>query len=168
MKRLRAHTSQRQNGAVLVVSLIMLAVLTLFVISMIKTSIIELKIGGASQTAAANLAAAESAIDNFLSLNSGRFAPNWLTAVGPAGPVGGSFNYSTLSNAYGAPGSAVIVVANQIGCGAPRTIGQSIGSQSLQAVQFDVAATATGGLGTGGSAVVHQGVQALAPSGACL
>ena len=39
------HTGlpRRQRGAVLVVSLIMLAVLTLFVISMIKTSVIELK-----------------------------------------------------------------------------------------------------------------------------
>ena len=89
----------RQRGAVLVVSLIMLAVLTLFVISMIKTSIVELKIGGVSQTAASNLSAADSAIDNFLALNSGRFAPNWLTAVGAAGPVAGSFAYSTAVTA---------------------------------------------------------------------
>jgi Tfp pilus assembly protein PilX len=167
MKFRRTCAVRHERGAVLVVSLIMLAVLTLFVISMIKTSIIELKIGGASQTAAINRAAAESAIENFLSLNSGRFAPSWLTAIGPAGPVAGSLNYTTALSAYGAAGSAVILVANQIGCGATRRIGESIGQQSLQAVQFDVAATATGGLGTGGAAVIHQGVQALAPSGAC-
>ena len=37
-------STQRQTGAVLVVSLIMLAVMTLFVISMLKTSVLELKL----------------------------------------------------------------------------------------------------------------------------
>ena len=49
----------RQRGAVLVVSLIMLAVLTLFVISMLKTAVVELKIGGVSQTTALNVSAAD-------------------------------------------------------------------------------------------------------------
>jgi hypothetical protein len=166
MKHLRSRLARRERGAVLVVSLIMLAVLTLFVISMIKTSIIELKIGGVSQTAAINLSAADAAVDNFLSLNSGRFAPSWLTAVGAAGPVVGSFAYTAANSAYGALGSSVAIVANQLACGAPKRIGEQIGPQSLQAVQFDVAATATGTLGTG-VAVVHQGVQSLAPSGSC-
>lgn len=163
------HTGlpRRERGAVLVVSLIMLAVLTLFVISMIKTSIIELKIGGSSQTAAINLAAADSALDNFLALNGGRFAPGWLTLTGAAGPVAGSFGYTAANSAYGALGSSVVVVANQIACGAWSQIGTMFGAMSLQAVQFDLAATATGSLGTGGTAVVHQGVQAAAPSGAC-
>jgi hypothetical protein len=156
-----------QRGAVLIVSLIMLAVLTLFVISMIKTSIIELKIGGVSQTAAINMSAADAGIDNFLSLNSGRFAPNWLTAVGAAGPVAGSLSYSAAQSAYGALGTSVAVAAVQLSCGAPKRIGEQIGPTSLQAVQFDVAATATGGLGTGGVVVTHQGVQTLAPSGSC-
>ena len=163
------HTGlpRRQRGAVLVVSLIMLAVLTLFVISMIKTSIIELKIGGSSQVATINLAAADAAVDNFLALNGGRFAPNWLGAVGPAGPVAGSFNYTAANSAYGALGSAVVVVAVQLSCGAWSQIGTMFGAMSLQAVQFDLAATATGGIGTAGSAVVHQGVQAAAPGGSC-
>lgn len=156
-----------QRGAVLVVSLIMLAVLTLFVISMIKTSIIELKIGGVSQTAALNMSAADSAIDNFLSVNSGRFAPNWLTAAGAAGPVAGSMSYSAAQSAYGALGASVVLAAVQIKCGAPKRIGEQIGKEALQAVQFDVAATATGGIGTGGVVVTHQGVQTLAPSGSC-
>jgi hypothetical protein len=165
------HTAlpRRERGAVLVVSLIMLAVLTLFVISMIKTSIIELKIGGASQTAAINLAAADAAIDNFMALNGGRFAPSWLTSVVPATmPVAGSFNYTAANNAYGALGSSVVVTAIQISCGAWSQIGTMFGAMSLQAVQFDLASTATGGLGTAGSAVVHQGVQAAAPAGACI
>ena len=158
---------RRERGAVLVVSLIMLAVLTLFVISMIKTSVIELKIGGSSQIAAINLAAADAAIDNFLALNGGRFAPGWLAAAGASGPVAGSFNYTAANSAYGALGSSVIVTAVQLSCGAWSQIGTMFGAMSLQAVQFDLASTATGGLGTAGTAVVHQGVQAAAPSGAC-
>jgi hypothetical protein len=145
----------------------MLAVLTLFVISMLKTSIIELKIGGASQTVAMNISAAESSIDNFLSLNSGRFAPNWLSALGAAGPVAGSMSYTAAAGAYGALGTSVTLAANQILCGAPKQIGVQIGTNSLQAVQFDVAAIAAGALGIGGATIVHQGVQTLAPSGSC-
>jgi Tfp pilus assembly protein PilX len=158
---------RRESGAVLVVSLIMLAVLTLFVISMIKTSVIELKIGGSSQTAAINRASAESALENFMALNSGRFAPGWLAQSGTAGPVSGSLAYTSTSNAYGALGSAVTITAVQVSCGAWSQIGTMIGSQSLQSVQFDVAAAAAGPLGIGGTAVVHQGVQSAAPAGSC-
>ena len=169
MNTLHTGLARRERGAVLVVSLIMLAVLTLFVISMIKTSIIELKIGGSSQTAAINLAAADAAIDNFMALNGGRFSPSWLTSVVPATmPVAGSFNYTAANNAYNALGSSVVVTAIQITCGAWSQIGTMFGAMSLQAVQFDLTATATGGLGTAGSAVVHQGVQAAAPAGACI
>ncbi len=164
-----SHTGlpRRERGAVLVVSLIMLAVLTLFVISMIKTSVIELKIGGSSQIAAINLAAADASVDNFLALNGGRFAPGWLTAGGVAGPVAGSFNYTAANSAYGNLGSSVVLVAVQLSCGAWSQIGTMFGAMSLQAVQFDLTSTATGGLGTAGSAVVHQGVQAAAPGGSC-
>lgn len=166
MKQLQRRFARRERGAVLVVSLIMLAVLTLFVISMIKTSIIELKIGGVSQTATVNLSAADSAIDNFLALNSGRFAPNWLGAAGAAGPAAGSFAYSAANSAYGALGTSVALSGVQLSCGAPKRVGEQIGPSSLQAVQFDIAAIASGALGTGVT-VVHQGVQTLAPSGSC-
>lgn len=158
---------RKERGAVMVVSLIMLAVLTLFVISMLKTSIIELKIGGASQTAAINLTAAESGIDNFLSLNSGRFAPGFVTAVGPAAPVPGSLAYTAPVNAYGAAGTSVVLAINQTGCGTPKQVGEQIGNSNFQAVQFDIGATASGALGIGGVTVVHQGVQSLAPQGSC-
>ena len=49
-----AHTKAHQRGAVLIVGLVMLAVMTLLVVSMIKTSVVELKIGGASQIAQQN------------------------------------------------------------------------------------------------------------------
>src|SRR4051812_25470185 len=165
---MRSTLLRRQEcGAVLIVSLIMLAVLTLFVISMIKTSIIELKIGGASQTAAINLAAADAAVDNFLALNGGRFAPGFLLAAGAAGPVAGSFSYTPASaHAYGALGSTAVVTPVQLSCGAWSQVGTMYGALSLQAVQFDVRATSTGLLNIG-STTVHQGIEAAAPSGAC-
>ena len=59
MNTAKLHSPPHQRGAVLVVSLIMLAVLTLFVISMLKTAVVELKIGGVSQTTALNVSAAD-------------------------------------------------------------------------------------------------------------
>jgi hypothetical protein len=60
-----------QQGAVLIVGLIMLAVMTLLVISMLRTSILELRIGGANQVAQETFANAELAISNFLNVNIG-------------------------------------------------------------------------------------------------
>ena len=97
--------------------------------------------------------------------SSGRFAPNWLTAVGAAGPVAGSFAYSTAVTAYSALGASVQLAGVQLSCGAPKRVGEQIGPTSLQAVQFDIWATAIGG--TGGRVVTHQGVQSLAPAGSC-
>ena len=166
MNTARHHSPSHQRGAVLVVSLIMLAVLTLFVISMLKTAVVELNIGGVSQTTALNVSAAESAINNFMVLNSGRFAPSWLTASGASGPVPGSMSYTAATSAYGAAGSSVTINAIQIKCGPPKQIAVQISNTSQQAVQFDIAATASGALGTG-TTTIHQGVQTLAPAGAC-
>lgn len=148
---------QRQRGAVLIVGLIMLAVMTLFVISMLKTSIIELKIGGASQVAALNFANAEVAVNNFIRDNDGRFAPGFLAlAVG----IGGVINTPPVVN-----GGTVVVTPTQINCGAWGAFGSMMGGSNLQAVQFDVRSRAAGTLG--GTTTVHQGVQTLAPPGSC-
>ena len=68
----------RQQGAVLIVGLVMLAVMTLLVVSMIKTSVVELKIGGATQIAQQNMTNAERMINTFIDVNNGRFAANYL------------------------------------------------------------------------------------------
>ncbi len=142
-----ARKSRHQRGAVLVVSLIMLAVMTLFVISMLKTSIIELKIGGSSQVAAINFSNAELAVNNFISLNQGRFAPGFITL--PAGMI---------NTAAAVQGGSVAVTPTQLACGPWIVFGTQIGG--IQAAQFDLRATAVGTLG--GSTTIHQGVQALA------
>lgn len=160
MKNSPTFRFQRQRGAVLVVSLIMLAVLTMFVISMLKTAVIELKIGGSSQVAALNLSNADTAIENFMAVNSGRFAPKFLTEGKAAA---GSFAYTGYTG-------TVSLTAVQLTCGGlPKSSLGTIqyGSAALQAVQFDVAATAIGTTGYSGATVVHQGLQAVAGAGSC-
>ena len=164
MKYSRTPRFHRQRGAVLVVSLIMLAVMTMFVISMLKTAVIELKIGGSSQVAALNLTNADTAIDNFMAVNSGRFAPNFLTSAVPAAaPDPASYSYTGYSG-------TVKLTAVQLTCGglSKSSLGTiQYGSAALQAVQFDVAATAIGTSGYSGATVVHQGLQAVAGAGSC-
>ena len=152
MKPLSFKSAHRQRGAVLIVGLIMLGVMTLFVISMLKTSIVELKIGGASQVVALNFSNAEVAINNYINANNLKFAPGFLltTAVNPALTV------------YG---GNVVVTPTQISCGAWNAVGNMMGAGGLQAVQFDLRATATGTLG--GTTSMHQGVQSLAAPGSC-
>lgn len=152
---------RNERGAVLIIALIMLAVMTLFVISMLKTSVLELKIGGVSHVVLLNLANAEAAIDNFIATNNGLFAPNFLTlAQGAGGPITASYSYTGYAG-------SVSLQTIQLGCGAWAATGTQMGGSSLQAVQFDVAATATGQLGYGGTVVVHQGLQTLAAPGSC-
>ena len=153
MNRIAYHCHHRQRGAVLVVGLIMLAVMTLFVISMLKTSIIELKIGGASQVAALNFSNAESAIDNYIQKNNGRFAPAFLgLPPGAGGPI------TTLPTVQG---GTVAVTTAQINCGPPELFGIDL-NLKLFAVFFEISATATGTLG--GTTTVRQGIRTLTTS----
>ena len=168
MTTLATKSGHRQRGAVLIVSLIMLVVMTLFVISMLKTSIVELKIGGSSQVAALNFSNAEIGIDNFVSRNNGRFAPRFLTL--PA--LGAGCDTNTLAPGPCnelppglQPGSAVRVVASQINCGTAVNYRDNMGAGALQAVQFDLRAEATTTLG--GRMILHQGIQTLAAPGSC-
>jgi hypothetical protein len=154
MKLASNNKVHSQRGAVLVISLIMLAVMTLFVVSMLKTSILELKIGGASQVAAINFSNAEFAINNFITLNNGLYAPGFIAAGASLNPPAPVF------------GGQVAVVPTELGCGpwSPPNRMQ-MGSGTLTAVEFNLRATATGTLG--GETTVVQGVQSLAAAGAC-
>ena len=159
------HATGRQRGAVLIVSLIMLAVMSLFVISMLRTSILELKIGGSSHVAAMNFANAEYAINKWINDNTGRMAPNFLSLT--ALSAGCNVSTSGTGPCTDPPtvnGGSVALLITQMRCGIWRQFGTDQNT-SLNAVEFDIRATAVGTLG--GSTVVHQGVQALAASGAC-
>jgi len=163
-----------QRGAVLIVGLVMLAVMTLLVVSMIKTSVVELKIGGANQIAQQNFSNAEFMIASFIDANNGRFASNYLPLVpasgGPVAPLSGTYSYSTATSIYSvAPvdlsmgyGRADLQV-RQIQCSGQRERGRSYGA--IQHVFFDVRSTATGTLG--GSTSLHQGIRSIVPAGSC-
>jgi Tfp pilus assembly protein PilX len=149
-QKVYAIGARKQRGAVMVVALIMLAVMTLFVVSMLKTSVIELKIGGVSHVVAVNFSNAEVAINSFITANNGIFAPGFLG--------------TTVINVPPAvQGGTVTLTATQLKCGDAGFINTQF--NALRAVQFDLNATATGTLG--GTVSLHQGVQTLAPSNSC-
>jgi Tfp pilus assembly protein PilX len=157
----------RQRGAVLIVSLIMLAVMSLFVVSMLRTSIMELKIGGASHVFQINFANAEFAVNKWINDNNGRLAPGFLT-ISPALNAGCNVNTVGAAQCNDPPavyGGTVTVTPTQIHCGSWAQFGNMMGATQLTAVQFDIRATATGTLG--GTTVIHQGAQSLAPAGTC-
>jgi hypothetical protein len=158
----------------LIVGLVMLAVMTLLVVSMIKTSVVELKIGGANQIAQQNFATAERVINGFIDINNGRFASNYLSlpsgSGGPATPPSGTPAYSTTSHVYAVTGldfhtAGATLQVRQIQCSPPsrKPIGVSIGA--FEHVHFDVRSTVTGKLG--GSTSVHQGIRSIVPAGSC-
>lgn len=60
--------STKQKGAVLITSLIMLLILTLLAISMLRSSVFNLKIGGANQVAIQDLALADQALGSSINL----------------------------------------------------------------------------------------------------
>lgn len=162
-----------QRGAVLIVGLVMLAVMTLLVVSMIKTSVVELKIGGANQIAQQNLTNAELMINRFIDANNGRFASNFLplpaASGGPMTPGASPSSYNTTTgvlsvNAVNVFGGNANLEVRQIQCSDPRTPGFQIGG-TIQFAFFDVRSTATGALG--GSTSVHQGIRTLVPAGSC-
>lgn len=160
------HALPRQRGAVLIVSLIMLAVMSMFVISMLKTSILELKIGGASHVAQLNFANAEYAINKWINDNNGRLAPGFLAlAALSAGCNVNTVGGGPCTDPPAVYGGTVALALAQIHCGPWAQFGSMMGSMQLSAVQFDVRATATGTLG--GTTIIHQGVQSLAPPGTC-
>lgn len=164
---------KRQQGAVLIVGLVMLAVMTLLVVSMIKTSVVELKIGGASQIAQQNLTNAERLIGTFIDVNNGRFAVDYLalatTSGGPVAPAAGTATWSATTGKYSVAavnllGGSASLQVRQLQCTDLRIVGTQTGGV-VQYVFFDVRSTATGDLG--GSTTVHQGIRSTVPAGSC-
>ncbi|HMX16357.1 MAG TPA: PilX N-terminal domain-containing pilus assembly protein [Rhodocyclaceae bacterium] len=183
---------RNEQGAVLVTGLIILVVMTLLVLGMLKTSVLELKIGGIAHTAQQNFANAEASLVKFINDNNGRFSKDCLSA--PAGTsncfctnpdaaqcqaanVGG--NQTTYYPASGSTPARLLVGGNaftgaqdveiramQIACADDAGVGSGnqIGG-GLQAVYIDLQALATGNfLGT---STVHQGIKSPLPTGAC-
>lgn len=158
MKPLQSSRA-RQRGAVLIVGLVMLTVMTMLVVSMLKTSIIDLKIGGVSQDALVNFSNAEIALASYLNNNTGNLSNNCLTI-----PVGVACNNFTLPGAF-LNGSTPTLAATQTYCGdKPGFTGNQIGV-SIQSVVIDVVSTATSVLGN--QTRLHLGLSQDIPPGAC-
>lgn len=164
-----------QRGAVLVVGLVMLTVMTLLVVSMIRTSVVELKIGGASQVAQQNLTNAELMINSFLNANNSRFSAHFLALPaatgGPAAPnlPGITMAYDPATTLYQSTAPATLLwgqanlEVRQIQCTGQREAGRQ--AASIEYAFFNLRATATGTLG--GSTTVNQGIRTVVPAGSC-
>jgi Tfp pilus assembly protein PilX len=145
----------RQRGAVLIVGLVMLTVMTLLVVSMLKTSIIDLKIGGISQDAQVNFNNAEIALMTYSNANGGNLSHNCLVL---------NFCNIGINTPPTVAGGTVTYTAWQAYCGdKPGFTGNQVGS-SYQSVVIDVIADGTTVLGS--NTRLHLGMaQDLAPGG---
>jgi hypothetical protein len=149
--------SARQRGAVLIVGLVMLTVMTMLVVSMMKTSIIDLKIGGVGQDALVNFSNAEIGLGSYFTNNNGKFSHNCLTLAG-----------AQACNDYTLPaitGGGVTLLATETYCGDPPGFtGMGVGT-SFQVVVIDARATALSSLLN--TVRVHMGVSQGLPAGSC-
>jgi len=145
------HNQFSQRGVVLITSLILLVLMTLLAATIIKTSVIDLKIGGANQVIAQNLATAEAEIMNYVNTENTLASPNWLSPHAPVDVTydGNGNNISTVHIALDAGGN----------CTEPQ---DTMMASPLKVVYRRITATATGVLG--GHAVINQGVRATSIS----
>lgn len=155
--------AQSQAGVVLVTSLIMLVMMTLLVVSLVRTSVIELKIGGASQITAQNLANAEAAIWAFMNAPSNRDG----FVHGAVMDVNLSDDYNFLLPQFKHLAN-VTLTANEVSCGSDAGVGRGnmAGDKAPQAVYFDVRADSRDAV-FAGRTIVHQGVRSILPPGSC-
>lgn len=134
---------KQQRGAALIVSLILLVILTLLGVSMVKTNLLQFKIGGSRVWSAESLSEGENAVSQFINTNDGNFAPGFV----PVLPVVDHVTFTATP---------------ELAC-VNNAIGFSLGS-NMSTVYHDITATATHPLG--GEAVIHAGVSAIFP-GTC-
>ncbi|MBL8424130.1 MAG: pilus assembly PilX N-terminal domain-containing protein [Candidatus Accumulibacter phosphatis] len=156
-------TAQSQAGVVLVTSLIMLVMMTLLVVSLVRTSVIELKIGGASQIAAQNLANAEASIWAFMNApgNHDRFHHGAVMDVDLSDDYDFHLpQFKHLAN--------VTLAVNEVSCGADAAVGRGnmVGVKAPQAVYFHLRVDSRDTV-FAGRTIVHQGIRGILPPGSC-
>jgi hypothetical protein len=155
------HTARasrpQQRGAALIISLVLLAVMTLLVVSTMRSSLLQLKLSGGNETVAITQANAEISIADFVDANIGRFASGFLAL--PTASNGAIYPASTIFD------GTVTLAANQVFCGQAERFDCQMGQGCPPVAQFDLAATAT--VARGGRAIVHQGIETEVPAGSC-
>jgi hypothetical protein len=157
----RSH--RRESGVVLMTALIMLVIMTLLVLSMLRTSVIELKIGGVAQTSAQTLANAEAAIWAFMNdaNNRDRFTHQAVLDL----DLSNDFDFNSAQFKHLA---SVNLSAREVACveDASTGRGHTLG-RTWELVHFDVQAD-SGDPDLPGRAIVHQGIRSTVPAGTCL
>ncbi|OIR03324.1 hypothetical protein GALL_145960 [mine drainage metagenome] len=175
------NIKHKQRGATLLVALVMLVVLTLLVISAIRSSTTNLRIAGNMQTQSENTAAAQQAIEQVIS---GNFTSNPASSVVTVDiNNSGTPEYTAtvaqplctgsmplknsnldMTNPNDVPCFSSSVASNTgivSTSGMPATTGQSW----CLSQQWDVQAQATSIAGNGANVTVHQGVALRVPAG---
>lgn len=170
-----------QRGITLLVGLIMLVVLTLLVISAIRSSNTNLRIVGNMQVQEEASAAAQQAIEQVISSN---FTANPVSSVitvdinhdgtsdysvsiaqpvctGSAPLLNADLNATNAADAPCISSSTASNTGIMFASGTPAATGQSW----CFAQQWDVTAQATSLAGTGATATLHQGVSLRVPAG---
>jgi Tfp pilus assembly protein PilX len=166
--------ARRQHGAVLVIGLVMLTVMTLLVVSMMKTSMIDLKIGGVSQDNLINVSNADVILNTYFNDYTGKLSASCITqplatscspATAGSGWTAPAFSGSNAPASWGTGGNNLPVLL-QMYCGdKPGFNGNQVGS-GYQTVAIDIS---TGPVvsALGSQTRLHLGMsQDLAP-GAC-
>ena len=155
---LRLSGCPRQRGAVLVISLILLAALTVMAIGAIKTSIMELKIASNSEESTNAFQTAQAAIDFSLS------DTNLL-------PMKGTLNTPTTVAVTGAPfavdtraGETLATTAQRTtDCGAPPRLTSGSSLLAYSAFSFRLSADLNRAATGRGRASIRQGYLILGP-----
>ena len=137
---LRRHAACRQNGATLVVVLVMLAVLTLFAVAVINLSSLNAKAVGNMQQRRNAEIVAQGAVEQVLSTSANFYTPNAaLTLTAPTGMA--------------------IAVSNRVCLGATPATGYSLAQALVPEDDYwDFQVTVTDNV-TGANTVVHQGTK---------
>jgi len=147
-----------QNGATLLIALVMLVVLTIIVVSSIRISNVNLRIAGNMQTISNVTASAQQGLDTFLA------SPTNFTAA-PTTDTNIPVSLAGVTVTVKPP--KCINTYPDIGYDAMFATGGAIGettSSAPQATLWDVLANATDSI-TDASVSVHQGVKIRLPAG---
>lgn len=156
-------TARSQSGVVLMTSLIMLVMMTLLVVSLLRTSVIELKIGGANQITAQNLANADASLQTCINLNAplGTFCHECVVDV----DLSDDYDFSDPRFKHLAN---VTLTADELRCveDAGLGTGNMLGKKAPDAAHFDLRADARDPVFSGRS-IVHDGMKSRLPPGSC-
>lgn len=152
-----AGMRSRQRGATLVVGLVMLVVLTLLVLSAIRSGNINMRIAGNMQRQEETVAAAQQGIENVISNNNFTTTPPAAQTVDVNSD--GAADYTVTFSPAPSCTSAIPVQKTDPGL-PPECLG-SAGSTYCYWTTWDITGTVTDP-GSGASVEVHQGVRMIA------